>query len=214
MKSQPSHTSRLRIACLLALAAAAVACSPKPAPLPPPATQPAASVSFPTRPPSNSITAWKSFPEMHAFYTASFVKNEGFGMRRMFRAEDIDFIRQLNLDDGRYAIASVSLVGMLNEPAPRVYVMHETPTQRGIAMARNRELTPFESAALERLKAGENIVIAEKIDEATRLRPAMASLRAERSCRDCHNVEVGTLLGAFVYSLRQSRLDHNPTPTP
>ncbi|MCX5658392.1 MAG: hypothetical protein NTW19_01565 [Planctomycetota bacterium] len=213
-----------RIGLLASLGLAALACSADPAPQraaqsaprPPAATRPASgatpSISSVQR---EAVLPWPTFAEMHAFHTESFVKNVGFGLSRMKRPEDSDFLRHVMVGNDQYGVRNVQLVGLLNAPTPRVYVMPGTPTQRGVQRARTRELTPFESAALDRLWAGEPFVIAEETSQlrpalASRFRPAMAALPAQKSCLECHNVQADSLMGAFVYELWPIK----PSPPP
>jgi hypothetical protein len=68
--------------------------------------------------------------------------------------------------------------------------------------ARTRPLTEFESKAVERLQAGEELVVHETRDTIEML----GAVRAMSVCNECHQVPRQTLLGAFTYRLRR------PTP--
>lgn len=90
---------------------------------------------------------------------------------------------------------------MLKHDRPMVYVSKNLPNMNELRDAPVRELDAFEQQALTSLIEGEDLV--------TDVQPgrirALGSLRAMRQCLQCHEVERGTLLGAFSYEfLRDS----------
>ncbi len=62
---------------------------------------------------------------------------------------------------------------------------------------KTRELTPFESAALVEIRKGSDTIF-HKTDSELRV---LGVIRARQACLECHNVEVGAMLGAFTYRL-------------
>jgi hypothetical protein len=79
-----------------------------------------------------------------------------------------------------------------------------------------RELSEFEKIALDQLKKGKTLVASYLPAESPtseiekklggRVVEALGSIRAQKSCLECHKVEVGTLLGAFSYRIPESRI--------
>lgn len=110
-------------------------------------------------------------------------------------------------------LVRLELVSLMKFETPRVYVSEYLPRMDELDEARTRELDRFESQALESLLGGEDIV-----DEPKRNRLRMlGSLRALTQCIECHEVERGTLLGAFSYEFRRTpplpRQEEPPTDT-
>ena len=69
-----------------------------------------------------------------------------------------------------------------------------------IRQGKTRTLDGFEEAALPTLREGEDLFIASK-GETVRM---LGALRATKTCQQCHDAEVGDLLGAFSYTLRRA----------
>jgi len=63
--------------------------------------------------------------------------------------------------------------------------------------APTRPLDPFEQQAINRLRADEDVMVE---DAADRIR-MIGSLRASKTCLECHSVRRGDLLGALTYEL-------------
>ena len=101
----------------------------------------------------------------------------------------------------RWGISQLQLVSLLKHDTPRVYVSENLPDMKELATEQTevptRELTPFESHALPALKRESNLII----NEAPSHILMLGALRASESCRECHRVEYGALLGAFSYVL-------------
>jgi hypothetical protein len=78
-------------------------------------------------------------------------------------------------------------------------VIDDMATPRIAKVAKRRSLDAFESAALEAVQKGENLVYSPVVP--TRM---FGALRADGSCVRCHDDKrEGDLLGAFTYWLRQ-----------
>lgn len=92
-------------------------------------------------------------------------------------------------------VPRIELVSLLKQKTPAVYVSEFLPNMEELAGNPTRPLTEFETAALAKLKQGEDIVV----DDAQKPRFMLGSLRAAKQCLQCHNVERGVLLGAFSY---------------
>ena len=69
-----------------------------------------------------------------------------------------------------------------------------------IRQGKTRTLDGFEEAALPTLREGEDLFIASK-GETVRM---LGALRATKTCQQCHDADVGDLLGAFSYTLRRA----------
>jgi hypothetical protein len=100
-------------------------------------------------------------------------------------------------------IERIELVSLLKFDEPRVYVLDHLPRMDQLSgeEAPTRPLNEFETAALKRLRAEEDLVVRSEAGDCRML----GSLRAARQCLDCHNVQRGALLGAFSYHLSLSR---------
>jgi hypothetical protein len=101
-----------------------------------------------------------------------------------------------------WKIEQLQLVSLLKHPEPVAYQSDNLPRMDELREARTRPLTEFESKAVERLQAGEELVVHETRDTIEML----GAVRAMSVCNECHQVPRQTLLGAFTYRLRR------PTP--
>jgi hypothetical protein len=106
----------------------------------------------------------------------------------------------------RWTIARLELVSLLKFDKPAVYVSEHLPRMAELVDATTRPLNPFEARALERLRAGEDIVATAGRNHIRML----GSLRATKQCLGCHAGPRGALLGAFSYRLRRDP----PLPSP
>jgi len=66
-----------------------------------------------------------------------------------------------------------------------------------IKHAKHVDATDAEVAALEKLRAGEQVILTGDSDR----RYLLGAIRATADCTKCHGVREGTLLGAFRYPL-------------
>lgn len=116
-----------------------------------------------------------------------------------------------------WRMSQVDLVGLVKNPQPRVYISPANPDMKPRVagekevflfgelapdMAKLKELKQrdpdeFELAALDALSQGEDYFVRQKNREIR----MVGSLRAVGQCAGCHDVERGTLLGAFSYRL-------------
>lgn len=140
--------------------------------------------------------------ETHASSLLSFGYPDYYGIVR-----DVDHVagfrphqfRILPVSRGEQEIElkQLELVSILKYLLPQVYMSDKLPNMENLDESQMRSLTEFESTALERLRAGEDLVVHEEDNEIEML----GSLRALKQCTQCHQVERGTLLGAFSYRL-------------
>ena len=99
----------------------------------------------------------------------------------------------------RWRVQHVQLIGILSHEKPVVYLTDRLPSMEQVRQGKTRTLDFFEEAALPALCEGEDLFIASK-GETVRM---LGALRATKTCQQCHDAEVGDLLGAFSYTLRR-----------
>jgi hypothetical protein len=98
-----------------------------------------------------------------------------------------------------WKIARLELVSLLKHDVPRVYLSEHLPNMKELKAAKTRELNAFETSALEKLAAGEELESRATPNQVLML----GAVRAAKACLQCHDVPHGTLLGAFSYDLRR-----------
>lgn len=99
----------------------------------------------------------------------------------------------------RWAIHELQLVSLLKHRPPAAYVSDNLPRMDELVNARTRPLDEFEADAVSQLQDGKDLVTREG-REVIRM---VGSIRASRQCLECHRVDRGALLGAFVYRLHK-----------
>jgi hypothetical protein len=103
----------------------------------------------------------------------------------------------LSEPEEHWAVRRMELVSLLKHDQPQVYVSSDLPRMDKMNDTPLRDLGEFETDALAKLNAGEDVVTRASLNRIEML----GALRASKSCLQCHNVERGQLLGAFSYSL-------------
>lgn len=103
------------------------------------------------------------------------------------------------VENWRWRVQHIQLVGILSHEQPLVYLTDRLPSMEQVRRGKTRALDYFEEAALPTLREGEDLFIAGK-GETVRM---LGALRATKTCQQCHDAEVGDLLGAFSYTLRR-----------
>lgn len=151
---------------------------------------------------------WKSFDEMHKTYTEAFVNSEGFGMSRLVTF-DSPTERRLWVDGHEMRVRKVELIGLMSG-TPVAYVNSwMNPLRENLDQYEQRSLTLEEQDAFRDLennlpyawKARDSQTASAEHRDSGRL---IAALRAQTECVACHQVEEGSLLGAFVYTLEHA----------
>jgi hypothetical protein len=150
--------------------------------------------------PARPDPVWESCEEMHDTYVARFDSSIGFGLSRMARPQMLDRAGTVDLGQTKYSIQSIELIGLLNRPAPVVYV----PLMHGATVdsktAQSRPLTDFEQDSLSAFRGGKGIA---STPEKSGTMRCMGALHANESCLRCHkDKKAGDMLGAFTYELR------------
>jgi hypothetical protein len=153
----------------------------------------------------NARGYWSNFDEMHQHYTTSFVNSEGFGISRMVDFNRPEF-RKLRVKDSDYHVAEMQLIGLSGDE-PVVYTSNWMGMRRtNLDQMKTRPLASDERASLERLRVGADVTWTLSADhQEIKL---IGSLRATKSCQQCHEVKANKLLGAFVYSLSAANSLH------
>mgnify|MGYP007059411085 CR=1 FL=1 len=153
--------------------------------------------------------------ELHTASRRDFLHPDGFGAVIEPRQQMVGFIEHgfhyppLSFMENPevWTLERLELVSLLKFDAPRVYVLDHLPRMdqlQGTDIP-TRDLDVFETAALAKLWTEEDVVISDA-GEHGRVR-MLGTLRATKECLDCHNVQRGTLLGAFSYVLSQEILE-------
>lgn len=160
------------------------------------------------------------FAELHGNGIVDFVNPLGFGYMQTekrggdvvkdldrvvgFQSHAFRALPQVPVQQGvHWRIEMLQLMSLLKHPAPVAYLSENLPRMDELRDASTRELDDFERRALNRLEAGEDVIVADG-RHAIRM---LGSIRALKQCVQCHHVERGTLLGAFSYRLaRDPRL--------
>jgi hypothetical protein len=105
------------------------------------------------------------------------------------------------LPQGTWWVRNIDLVGLVKHDRPVVYVSEKVLEMTDLKDVPKRKLDRFEVAGLEKLQGGEDL-FARKQKDTIRL---LGSVRAQKECLSCHDGGEGKLLGAFSYTLRNSR---------
>lgn len=131
-------------------------------------------------------------------------KVAGFVSHRM--AEELGGVLGVDDETPRWHVERVELVSLLKFPKPAVYLSDELPNMERLASVPTRPLNDFEREALLKLRTDEDLVVR----YSTNTIRMLGSLRAGKTCLECHSVQRGALLGAFSYELRRTV----PLPAP
>lgn len=195
---------------------------------PPPAGLSAADQAAPAADvpaPGGKVPGTPLLAELHQNGVVDFVNPAGFGYMP-YRQEGAGYVKGLDQVGGfqahaframpewpaqqgvRWRIVMLQLVSLLKHPTPVAYLSNNLPRMDELRAAKTRPLDEFELGALTRLEAGEDVIVV----EGTNTISMLGSIRALKQCTECHQVERGTLLGAFSYRL--SRDPKLPKPAP
>lgn len=143
--------------------------------------------------------------EAHARAVNSFVKSKGFGLSRM-RHLSFWNDRRVTYKGREYDPVGIQLIGLSDEMGDRIFSRHRPPQKHDIAGAKRRELSTVELSAVAELRRGLNLSapipldpeIGIELDGSMRI---LAPLTLTKGCIECHDGEVGDLVGAFAYTL-------------
>jgi hypothetical protein len=145
---------------------------------------------------------------LHAAATVDFLNPKGFGF-----VIDRDHVSGFQMHHFRnmpqvpskelWRIQSLELVSLLKYDEPLVYISKNLPRMDELQDAPTRPLNAFERDALGALQSGNNL---ETETQPARIR-MLGAIRAVGPCLACHQVERGSLLGAFSYVLKRQSPD-------
>jgi hypothetical protein len=149
-----------------------------------------------------SLQASAELEKLHQDSTVDFVNPEGFGYvtesHQVAGFESHAFANPPK-PAGDWSIATVDLVGLLLSKKPRVYESKNLPRMDELKNAPTRPLDRFERDGLEKLKGGEDLIVASTVSGARML----GAIRSAKQCLQCHQGNRGDLLGAFTYRLER-----------
>lgn len=155
-----------------------------------------------TYPPNENLS------ELHTAGTRDFLNRERMGYIRSrrevagFESHRFQRMPELFLEKDkkpRWQITRLELISLLRHKTPRVYISQELPRMDKLTTVKTRPLDAFESESLPRLRTQKDVVVKSHLNRIQML----GSLRAGKTCVQCHSVARGTLLGAFSYELRR-----------
>jgi hypothetical protein len=141
---------------------------------------------------------------LHRFGTNRFLRPEWFGYvkdRKNVAGFQPHGFRGLNWNEregNKWRVDQIQLIGILTQAQPVVYLTDKMPSMEQIRQEKVRPLDLFEEAGMPSLGDGEDLYIVRKGDTLRML----GALRATKTCQQCHDAEIGDLLGAFSYTLR------------
>ena len=157
---------------------------------------------------------WKSFVEMHEFYTQMFERTPGFGASRLIPPEELKRYEMisdehlarlenrpaLKINGQLFSVKRQSLIGLDREDP----IVFQSDTSEVLENSRiryyeTRETSTFETEAVKKLRSGRWVAYEETRDRSGYR--VIGALKAKESCASCHQVPVDTLLGAFVFEL-------------
>jgi hypothetical protein len=172
--------------------------------------QPGLPADFPNSPGEELIRLENTdkFDSLHIESMAGFLWPTGFGLVRDranvsgfkshgFRTGVPSYPSSVR-ENERWRVSHVQLVGILVHDQPLVYLTDKLPSMEQVRQGKTRTLDFFEEVALPALRDGEDLYIVRKNDTLRML----GALRATKTCQQCHDAEIGDLLGAFSYTLR------------
>lgn len=119
------------------------------------------------------------------------------------RVADVVNEKHTYIDSVPWRLERIELVGLLLHREPVVYESPDLPDLAELATYTTRPLDQFETTWLPSLRAGEEVVVA-RVGGDPRM---LGAIRAADSCLKCHDVERGTLLGAFSYAFSDPNAD-------
>lgn len=156
-------------------------------------------------PRAEPLASEPALENLHRDNVVEFVNPEGFGYVR--EKQVAGFVshqfRSPPAAAENWSIATVDLVGLLLSESPRVYESKNLPRMDELKNAPTRPLDRFERDSLEKLKSGEDLIVASTASGVRML----GAIRSAKQCLQCHQGNRGDLLGAFTYRLERKGKD-------
>jgi len=142
----------------------------------------------------------------HVFHVNKFEESAGNGRSRIWVApanKPIVSLPNTRHDVDSFFMLKRELIGILLDEKPVAYdttgienIAAFTRTKKNAQM-KTRSLDKHETAALDKLRQGEEIIVSENVERVS----IVGAIRAKKDCIGCHECNEGTLLGAFSYKL-------------
>lgn len=177
------------------------------------ANQPGKPADFPLSP-GEPLTRLEPTEEFHFYHDGGmwdFLHATGFGYVKDrehvagFRPHGFRYLGVPVHESKRWRVHHVQLVGILRHEQPVVYLTDKLPSMEQVRQGKTRALDFFEEVALPVLAEGEDLYIVQKGDTLRML----GALRATKTCLQCHDAQIGDMLGAFSYTLRPAPAAEN-----
>jgi hypothetical protein len=141
------------------------------------------------------------FLEAHERAATSFAAQKGFGSSRLKQNR---FWNEFSIafDSKEYRIGEIQLIGIVDRNSPILYLNSRPPKKSDLAEEESRALNLAETAALAELLTDSPYAKTTSGGTTEHFR-VMAPLKARQDCAECHDVPLGTILGAFIYTLTE-----------
>ncbi|PHS15991.1 MAG: hypothetical protein COA78_04345 [Blastopirellula sp.] len=154
------------------------------------------------------LSASSNIDDLHQISQIDFLDPDGYGAFfekenkvAGFTEHSFHYSPREGMDEpGHWKIDRLELVSLLKFSEPQVYVLDHLPRMDQLKADKvpTRALNEFELGALDQLWTEQDLVISNNKNHYQML----GSLRAAKKCLECHQVERGTLLGAFTYHIQ------------
>jgi hypothetical protein len=152
-------------------------------------------------PRAEPLAAESAMEDLHRDNVVDFANPEGFGYvkdQKVAGFQSHGFWME-PYSSGQWSVAAVDLVGLLLDENPRVYESKNLPRMDELKNSPTRPLDRFEMDGLERIRGGEDLVVAQTASGVRML----GAIRSAKQCLQCHQGNRGDLLGAFTYRLER-----------
>jgi hypothetical protein len=168
--------------------------------------QPGEPADFPLSP-SETLSRVEPTDEFHFYHDSGmfdFFYPTGFGYVKDrghvagFKPHGFRYLGVPVHESKHWRVDHLYLIGILSHEQPILYLTDKLPSMEQIRQGKTRALDFFEETALSSLRDGEDLYIVRKGDTLRML----GALRATNTCQQCHDAQVGDLMGAFSYVLR------------
>ncbi|MES2736930.1 MAG: hypothetical protein V4672_11465 [Verrucomicrobiota bacterium] len=141
------------------------------------------------------------FADAHQKAIRTFVAGGNFGHSRFARSTQWD-VWSIQWKDDHYRLESIRLMGLVPEKGERYFEKPYLPKKTSLETAVHRELSSEEKAAIQKIRSQSLpwIEMPAPTDSVEKVRVRIiAPVHADKSCLECHEVQVGAILGAFDY---------------
>lgn len=141
------------------------------------------------------------FADAHQKAVRTFVAGGNFGHSRFVRSTQWN-VWTIQWKDDQHGLESIRLIGLVPEKGERYFEKPYLPKKTSLETAVHRELSSEEKAAIQKIRSQSlpwiEMPVSTDSVEKVRVR-IIAPVHADKSCLECHEVQVGAILGAFDY---------------